>query len=170
MRSVDLSGVNYIGLDIVKELVDRNRTYESDHITFRHANLLADRLPRADLILCRDCLVHFCYSDIWRALRNICRSGSAYLLTTTFPTRCNHDIWTGDWRPLNFEAEPFNFPQPLELIVEGCTELEGEFADKSLGLWRIDDLATRSKPSRPSRSSGARVATIRESPDNDGIH
>jgi len=138
---VDLSGIDYVGLDIVREVVDSNRTHESDHVRFRHANLLADRLPAVDLILCRDCLVHFCYRDIWRALRNICRSGSSYLLTTTFPTWRNRDIWTGDWRPLNLEAEPFNFSLPLEMIVEGCTESESEFAEKSLGLWRIDDLA-----------------------------
>jgi hypothetical protein len=143
MRSVDLSAIDYVGLDIVREVVDGNRAYESEHVTFRHANLLADRLPAVELVLCRDCLVHFCYRDIWRTLRNVCRSGSRYLLTTTFPARRNRDIWTGDWRPLNLEAEPFNLPQPLELIVEGCTESEGEFADKSLGLWRIDALASR---------------------------
>ena len=121
--------------------MDSNRAHESDHVTFRHANLLADRLPAVDLVLCRDGFVHFCYRDIWLALRNICRSGSSYLLTTTFPKRHNRDIWTGDWRPLNLEAEPFNLSQPLELIVEGCTESGGEFADKSLGLWRIDDLS-----------------------------
>ena len=141
MRSVDLTGVDYVGLDIVRKVVDSNRAHESDHVTFRRANLLADRLPAVDLVLCRDGFVHFCYRDIWLALRNICRSRSSYLLTTTFPKRHNRDIWTGDWRPLNLEAEPFNLAQPLELIVEGCTESEGEFADKSLGLWRIDDLS-----------------------------
>jgi hypothetical protein len=141
MRDVDLTGVDYVGLDIVKELVERNRKYQSDRVTFRRANLLTEPLPAADLVLCRDCLVHFSYRDVWRALRNFCASGSRYLLATTFPTRRNYDIRSGDWRPLNVRAEPFNFPEPLELIVEGCTESAGEFADKSLGLWQMDDLA-----------------------------
>jgi SAM-dependent methyltransferase len=148
MGLVDLTGVEYVGLDIVKELVERNRMYESDRVTFRQANLLAEPLPAADLILCRDCFVHFCYGDIRRALENMYASRSRYLLTTTFPMRRNHDIWTGDWRPLNLEAEPFDFPRPLELIIEGCTESQGEFADKSLGLWRIDDLVLHANVGR----------------------
>jgi hypothetical protein len=47
---------------------------------------------------------------------------------------------TGDWRPINLERAPFNWPAPVELIVEECTESGGVFADKSLGLWRIDAL------------------------------
>jgi hypothetical protein len=48
---------------------------------------------------------------------------------------------TGDWRPLNLERPPFNFPPPAELLAEGCTEAEGRFLDKCLGLWAIKDLA-----------------------------
>jgi hypothetical protein len=99
------------------------------------------RPPAADLLLCRDCLVHLSFADIDKALRNIRRSSLAYLLTTTFPAESvNADIVTGDWRPLNLQAAPFNLPTPVELINEGCTEGDGAFADKSLGLWRIRDL------------------------------
>ena len=31
-------------------------------------------------------------------------------------------------------------PEPLDVIVEGCTEVGGAYADKALGLWRIADL------------------------------
>jgi hypothetical protein len=43
-------------------------------------------------------------------------------------------------RMLNMEKFPFFFPKPIELIVEGCTEGNGEFADKSLGLWKLHDI------------------------------
>jgi hypothetical protein len=103
--------------------------------------LFASKLPTVDLIFCRDCLVHFSFDDIRRALQNICRSGSAYLLTTTFTEqRQNQDIVTGQWRQLNLELEPFSLPKPLSLINEDCTEGEGKFADKSLGLWRIEEI------------------------------
>lgn len=48
---------------------------------------------------------------------------------------------TGDWRPLDFTKAPFHWPAPDELIVEGCTEGAGAFADKSLGLWNTRLLA-----------------------------
>ena len=100
-----------------------------------------DFLPHCDLIFCRDCLVHFSFEEIFAAIRNFYDSGAEYLLTTTFPNRLsNYDIQTGDWRPLNFQLAPFNFPAPLRVINEHCTEGNGKFADKSLGLWKISDI------------------------------
>ena len=80
----------------------------------------------------------------FRALRNICDSGSTYLMTTSFPgRRKNEDIVTGQWRPLNLEVAPVAFPAPLRIVNEGCTEGDGAFRDKSLGLWRVDDVRAR---------------------------
>jgi SAM-dependent methyltransferase len=142
MRDVDLSGVAYTGGDIVEEIIQRNwERYRRDNVVFQRLDLLGDDLPPADLVICRDCLVHFSFVDTFRALQNICRSNSTYLLTTTFPARQrNTDILTGHWRPLNLAASPFRLPAPLLIINEGCTEVNGEYADKSLGLWRVDDL------------------------------
>ena len=105
---------------------------------FHVGDVLTESLPKADVVLCRDCLVHFSARNVRRAVANIIRSGSTYLLTTTFPRRhSNRTIVTGDWRPLNLCAAPFNFPQPLQVISEEHPE---PYADKSLGLWRISDL------------------------------
>lgn len=142
MNTVDLDGIQYIGGDIVGDIIERNReTFANDSHRFQVLDLTRDDLPRADLIFCRDCLVHLSYQDIRAALENIERCRITYLLTTTF-TRFspNHDIVSGDWRPLNFQEPPFNFPAPLHLIDEKCTEGGGKFADKHLALWKIDDL------------------------------
>ena len=37
---------------------------------------------------------------------------------------------------------PFHLPAPEGLLVEGCLEGGGAYADKALGLWRIADLPT----------------------------
>jgi hypothetical protein len=143
MKQVDLSDLDYIGADIVMDLIRQNRRYQASNVRFRKLNLIDDRLPKVDLIFCRDCLVHLCFKDLFMALHNICRSGSTYLLTTTFKNPVhNDDIETGQWRPINLEIPPFSFPAPLRLINEGCTEADGIFADKSLGLWQIQDIAT----------------------------
>ena len=97
------------------------------------------RLPTGDLILCRDCLVHFSLSDIHSALNNFKASQSRYLLTTTFTNLTfNQEIRTGSWRPLNLEIEPFNFPKPILVINENCTEGEMNYTDKSLALWDLN--------------------------------
>lgn len=143
MSTVDLRDVSYIGADFLPEIIEQNaqRHAQSERRVFRVLDLLAGPLPGADLVLCRDCLVHFAFGDIARAIANLRRSESTWLLTTTFPAQStNEDIRTGDWRPLNLEIAPFHWPRPVELINERCTEGQGLFADKSLGLWRMSEL------------------------------
>lgn len=142
MQAVDLSMLHYTGADIVEELIAaNNKKYACSNKKFIKLNLIEDTLPKADLIFCRDCLVHLSLSDIRASITNIKNSGAAYLLTTTF-TGCevNEDIASGDWRILNFMLQPFHFPQPLLVINENCTEGGGSYSDKSLGLWRIADI------------------------------
>jgi hypothetical protein len=142
MKDVELHGIRYTGADIVKELIASNRAqYERDGIRFQFLDLIKDKLPRADLIFCRDCLVHLSNRETFLALCNICDSQSGYLLTTTFTGRkVNFDIVTGQWRPLNLQVAPFLFLEPLRVINEQCSEGGGVYGDKSLGLWRINDI------------------------------
>ena len=72
MSKVDLSGISYIGGDIVSDLIDSNNTQFRTHdIVFEKIDLINDRIPVVDLILVRDCLVHLSYNDINKALENI---------------------------------------------------------------------------------------------------
>lgn len=143
MREVPLpAGATYVGGDIVEQLVERNRSkYGSENRDFRTMDLMRDPLPAADLILCRDALVHFSFADIRAAVFNLKLSGAEYLLTTHFAgNRKNSDIVTGQWRPLNLTQAPFYFPPPLLTIDEQCSERDGEYRDKCLALWRLKDL------------------------------
>ena len=138
MKEVDLGNTRYKGMDIVGELIERNSSeYMNANRTFDFADITSTDLPKSDLIFCRDCLVHLSYRDIANAITNIKRSGSQYLLTTTFGRKSNHDIITGNWRPINLCAPPFNWPHPIEIIHEGEP---GENSDKAMGLWKISDL------------------------------
>ena len=139
MRHVDLGSIRYIGADIIDEHVaSHQKAFSSARRTFVALDLVTAKLPEVDLIFCRDCLPHFSYQLLWRALRNIKRARARYLLTTTFPEHStNKDIITGSWRPLNLCAPPFNFPPPLRLLNEGHRP---PYADKSLGLWELQKL------------------------------
>jgi SAM-dependent methyltransferase len=142
MQQVDLRGIDYIGAEIVQELVQKNReTHQSASVRFEHLNLLEDDLPEVDLIFCRDCLVHLSFKDIERAFQNISQSQAKYLLTTTFTERSkNVDIATGQWRPINLQKPPFNLPRPIRVISEHCSEGDGDYQDKVLALWKVGDL------------------------------
>ena len=147
ISKIDLGAIEYLGADIVAELIAKNNEkFSGNNRTYVELDITREIPPRSDLILCRDLLVHLNTKEITKALRNIKLSGSTYLLTTTFTgdrKYRNLPIVTRSvgWRPINLEATPFSFPKPLEIINEGCTEGGGSFADKSLGLWRIADLA-----------------------------
>ncbi len=142
MDHVDLSGIEYIGADIVHSIVESNQQqYARDDRQFIELDLTRDDLPDADVLLCRDCLVHLSYANIANVLDNVRRSNVRYLLMTSFPGRGdNKDVEDGDWRPLDFEAAPFSFPQPVLTIVEECDEESGSYADKSLCAWSVGDI------------------------------
>lgn len=148
MKEVSLPpGLQYLGGDIVEPLIQENiKRYGNASVSFRKINLLSDRLPSVDVVLCRDCLVHHSNADALAAIRNLKSSGSTYLLLTHYSgNRENRDVplrIPGQWRPLNLTRPPFNFPPPLKSIDEHCTENEGNFQDKQLALWRLEDLPT----------------------------
>lgn len=143
MKNVDLSVLqHYIGGDIVAPLIQHNKNiYTTKKITFEIIDLTKDSLPEVDLLIVRDCWVHLSFEHIKKCMQNIQKSKITYLLATTFPQqKYNTDIVTGSWRPINLLEKPFCFPPPLLLIQEGSSESDGEFYDKSLGLWKIDEI------------------------------
>jgi hypothetical protein len=142
MEHVDLTGVDYIGGDIVPSIVDKNqRLHAKESRRFALVDLTRDELPEADVLLCRDCLVHLSYANIRAVLANIARSNIRFVFMTSFPgRRDNYDVADGDWRALDFQAPPFCFPEPKLAIIEGCEEEDGSYRDKSLLAWRVQDL------------------------------
>jgi SAM-dependent methyltransferase len=162
MSQVGIKLERYIGADIVEDLVSECRArsrQRTELLQFLRLDLIHDPLPRVDLVVCRDCLVHLSFADALQALDNIQTSGSQYLLTTTFPGRKNSDIATGEWHVIDLEAKPFRFPPPLLLFNEQCVDPPG-YSDKSMGLWRIADLpnfalSEKRAPAMLGYSSGA---------------
>ena len=143
MQHIELGVERYIGIDIVEELIARDQQeFGNETRQFLCLNIIEDPLPQADLIFCRDCLVHLNFVQAKKALRNFKRSRAKYLLTTTFTAReRNVDLVGKDiWRTLNLELPPFNLPKPLKLLNERCTEGDGAYGDKCLGLWQLQDL------------------------------
>lgn len=137
---------DYCGVDIVPSLITANTARaEADGSgrRFMVADITQDPLPCADLVLCRDALVHLSFSNINRTLTRFQASGAKWLLTTTFTEwESNQDVEDGDWRALNLERPPFSWRAPAWLINERCEEAGGGWRDKSLAAWRLDDLPT----------------------------
>ncbi len=138
--------IRYIGADIMEDVICANRQRygqaEMGSREFVQKDITCDPLPKVDLVLCRDCLVHFSFYDIFRAIANVIRSDSTSFLATHFSEcRRNFDIMTGEWRPINWQIPPFNFPEPIYVLNENCTLGDSRYADKSLALWKIEEIA-----------------------------
>ena len=131
-------GLNYVGADIVPELIESNRRYPLSTLDLRVLDITSDPLPPVDMMLVRDCLGHFSNKDVQSAVANIKRARPKYLLATTFPNEENSgDIETGYWRPLNL-ASMWGMPDPDSFFPEIDVQFpDGHISTKGLGLWRI---------------------------------
>ncbi len=134
MRHISYEFDSYIGIDIVPDLVEQLKEKFPSR-RFQVNNIVTDVLPSADVIFCRDCLVHLPIDSIKSALSNFRQAGFKYLMSTTFPKcQTNKNITAGDWRPINLQIAPFSLVTPVTLVAETPNAV-GHYADKSIGVW-----------------------------------
>ena len=120
MQHMDLSGINYIGLDIVPEIIAENqRRFAAKGIAFAQADICVDPLPAADLFMARDVLIHLPHASIFQFFDNFLRHDIAFLLTTSHHHAENLDVARpGGFRPLNLLEAPFCCPKPLAVLPD----------------------------------------------------
>jgi hypothetical protein len=142
MADLDLPLESYIGIDIVREIVVRNRELHGrPGRRFMVRDLVSDDLPRADAILCRDVFVHLSLEDACDAVDNIRRMGYRYLLATTFTDVLrNRNIVTGQWRALDLEREPFRLGKARLLVEDQGGDRRAP--SKRRGLWDLSEVAS----------------------------
>lgn len=128
---------SYIGVDIVPGIIETNDAlYSSGLRSFTVMDATRDPLPQADTVLCREVLFHLSFSDIWRLVANIRRSGSSFLIATNdSDIKYNADILSGDFRMLNLHRAPFLFPKPTLSIPDN-----GVSPGRTLSAWKVVDL------------------------------
>lgn len=119
--------VEYRGFDIVPDLIDLN----AERYPARDFGVIdgtTEILPHADLIFCKDLLLHLYHKDICLLLRNFKRSNSRYLLISSNRDSENRELVVneaGACRNVNLSAQPYNFPPPL-------------WSTNYLSLWSLD--------------------------------
>ena len=139
MKEINLLGINYIGVDIVDELIQENISrYATPQRQFFSYDILHHPLPQVDIILCRDCTQHLPDNGVRALINNIKKSKSRYLLTSNYPhvekNKDIEDIYNASRATFrDLRKPPFNFPEPIVLFPEG-------FENKTLCLWQIENL------------------------------
>jgi hypothetical protein len=140
MRHVRLpQKTSYIGGDIVAPLVDElQRIYGSRTHSFRRIDIVEGPLPKADLWLARDVLIHLPNKEIMTVLKNFANSEIPYLLTTTYTfPKWNEDVMPGGFRFINLQKPPFLLPRPLSRIADFVPPHPPRY----LALWSRDQIA-----------------------------
>jgi len=150
MQHVDLTGIEYWGLEISKTLNDFNQQFASPMRHFALGDITSDPLPAADLLMVRDCLVHLQFDMRWAFFENFVASGITWLLITSWIRPDNRWVYkNGGEKSFNMMAAPFSFPAPERFILETADRLpEGEAENletthRGMGLWHRDAIAAR---------------------------
>jgi hypothetical protein len=163
--------ISYVGADIVSPLVEANiAQHENDRVKFLHLDLTTANFPKADLMICRDCLFHLSYEDIKCILLGYVASGIPYLLTSTHIgnfKNCDFSS-SGDFRLIDLFSEPFNFPKDVMYRIEDWTP---PFPPREMCLWnRAQVISALRLPSTLALAGvGSRRVPIVRGPD-DAIH
>lgn len=125
-RTIDWTGVQYTGVDVVPQLIAHlNATFARDNVKFICADLTTDDLPSGDLCIVKDALQHLSNDSVSRFLRVLKGNFSLALMTNDIThidrggwrtlwkqtsIEPNIDIPDGGYRPLRLRDAPFFVP------------------------------------------------------------
>jgi len=128
MRYVPIE-CQYTGIELIDELYAQAVQHTAQNRTFLNVDVFEHDLPKVDLVLCRDVLVHL---PLAMCVDLIKRLKTKYLLATTFPhENVNPEIHVGGWRKLNMLLPPFDLTA-VNIYAEN--EI---FAGKYIGLFSL---------------------------------
>lgn len=133
------STISYTGADIVEGLIsDLNQRFSSATRKFIAMDIIKDKLPDADIWLCRDLIFHLPNEDVFNLIDNFIKSDIKYLLITSHAASDikNEDTFMGGFRLINLISPPFLLPTPdakIKDYIEGAHE-------RYLLLYKKEDL------------------------------
>jgi SAM-dependent methyltransferase len=111
-RHVNWKGVDYIGYDVVKSVIEANRrAFSREGIVFIQADGIDADLPEADLLLCKDVLQHLPNEDVVSLMKQLHKFKHCLITNDVNPatlTSENPDVVKGETRPIDLSQPPFS--------------------------------------------------------------
>lgn len=94
-------------------------------------NIIAEDLPNADLLFCRDFLQHLTDAEIFEFMcRHVNPKRYKFIALTSHDVdHYDHLAVSGQYRPINMTRAPFMWPLPHHSIYDG--------AGRIMGVWRL---------------------------------
>ena len=157
---IDWSGIDYLGIDAVPEVIDRNQREHGDRVRFECRDASSCELPPADLALVKDVLQHWPNDAIRSFVSRLAQYPYVLITNCSYEhAQLNGDIGMGGFRPLDLTREPFGLD--LEEVLRFRT---AEGANKQVLLMRGidtrrllegDDVSAGRAPGRSPRTAAA---------------
>lgn len=133
----DLPG--YLGIDVSAEAIRRARKLHPER-SYRVTDVRTASLQAFDLVIVRDVIQHHSLTGGQAILDAVARTGSRWMLASTYVAGENFDVPTGDCYWPDLTALPFFLGVPERLIFDGYGYADpDEIRDprKHLGLWPL---------------------------------
>ena len=124
IRDILSENLDYVGVDIVEQLINKNKNlYSNKNISFINLDITKDKLPDADLLICRDCLIHLSFKSINSFFKNFLESKIKLILLTNYEFKdkkkiINTDIPDGEYREIDLSEPPFSLNEPFIKILD----------------------------------------------------
>lgn len=140
-RLVEWGDTNYIGIDVVTSVIERNQQiYGRPGISFVHGDVLRDPLPGADMVIVKDVLQHWTNDAIGQLLERLRRFRQVLITNSTLaevgPALPYMDLPShGPYRPLDVRLPPFELPCCELLQYDARPTPEAEPDTKTVLLW-----------------------------------
>ena len=145
-KFLDFGDATYIGIDASKRVItDNQRLFSRPGVSFANLPKDCNKLPAAELLVCKDVLMHLStkeVQDILAILPNYkyalitndvpCVSAFGQIilwLRRPFSPVVNREIKTGDYRPLDPTQQPFNLPLKKVFEWQGSNLILGKDCD-----------------------------------------
>ena len=120
-RIVEATDVQYVGVDVVPELIQHHRQkFQNERVSFKCANIITDELPVAELYLVRQVFQHLTNDEIAKVLERM-SCVPKVLITEDFPlqpTSFNHDMTHGPEVRSDFGSGVYVDQPPFSLQVK----------------------------------------------------
>jgi SAM-dependent methyltransferase len=113
-QTIDWTGIDYKGYDIVEAVVARNKAgFAAPNVQFFTANIVEQELPPADLLISKHVLQHLPNADVQKFLPQLHKYKHVLLVNgvdLATLSAANADIVPGGYRELDVTRAPFNLP------------------------------------------------------------
>lgn len=118
-RTIDWTGIDYKGYDIVADVIEKNKKRNKlPNVSFFVGNITEIDLPPADLVISKHVLQHIPNRDVSAFLKQLPKYKHALLVNGVGDvtlSSTNPDILPGEYRALDPTAAPFLLPGIKEL-------------------------------------------------------